>query len=437
MVPSFLDEFLSPEGIITRKREIDRYLEETRENILKARRRTEELNAENRTVMKKISEYRKTLEELRMNEIKMTARQKAMEEAISMLSKGIDEQESVSEQNAREIQTAQSRLNDIKTQIEENKKEKLDFERDERAIKNEVERLERNIGEKNKEIHKMEEVYRKKLVEMEQVNERVERVHVDLASINTEIRNIYDNFTENYSRDLAEYEDRMFDIKEQSTEIRNTINELKENLKKLGNVNLMAPEEFEEVKERYEFLSGQLEDLRKAREDLKKVTGEIRRESTELFLKSYESIKKNFHVMFRRLFGGGRGELRLTDTENVLDSGIEIFAQPPGKRLENISLLSGGERSLTAVALLFATYMVKPSPFCVLDEIDAALDEENVGRFISLVREFSESSQFIIITHNKKTVSGANSLIGITMAESGVSKVVSLRLEAIKEEVEV
>jgi chromosome segregation protein len=133
--------------------------------------------------------------------------------------------------------------------------------------------------------------------------------------------------------------------------------------------------------------------------------------------------------MFRHLFGGGRAELRLSDPNHILESGIEIFAQPPGKKLENINLLSGGEKSMTAVALLFATYLVKPSPFCLLDEIDAALDEENVGRFVQLLREFGRSSQFIIITHNKKTVTCANTLLGVTMEESGISKLISARLE--------
>jgi chromosome segregation protein len=133
--------------------------------------------------------------------------------------------------------------------------------------------------------------------------------------------------------------------------------------------------------------------------------------------------------MFRRLFGGGRGELRLSDPDHVLESGIEILAQPPGKKLEAISLLSGGEKTLTAISLLFATYMVKPSPFCFLDEIDAALDEANVIRFINLLREFSRTSQFIVITHNKKTVAGADTLLGVTMEESGVTKAIAVRLE--------
>lgn len=138
--------------------------------------------------------------------------------------------------------------------------------------------------------------------------------------------------------------------------------------------------------------------------------------------------------MFRRLFGGGRAEIRLTDPQNVLESGIEIFAQPTGKKLENIGLLSGGEKSMTAVALLFATYMVKPSPFCLLDEIDAALDEQNVTRFVTTLRCFANVSQYIIITHNKKTVLGAKTMLGVTMQESGVSKVIAIKLDAESEQ---
>ena len=133
--------------------------------------------------------------------------------------------------------------------------------------------------------------------------------------------------------------------------------------------------------------------------------------------------------MFRRLFNGGRAELRLADPQNVLTSGIDIFAQPPGKKLENISLLSGGEKTMTAVALLFATYQVRPSPFCLLDEIDAALDDKNVSSFVTTLESFANVSQYIVITHNKKTVMGANTMLGITMEESGVSKIIALRLD--------
>jgi chromosome segregation protein len=211
-------------------------------------------------------------------------------------------------------------------------------------------------------------------------------------------------------------------------ELREKLTVARQALKDLGNVNLMAPEEFTIAKERHTFLSGQIEDIKKSRDDIERVAQEMRAEATELFLETYNKIKKNFHNMFRRLCGGGRAELRLVDPQAVLESGIEIFAQPPGKKLENIALLSGGEKTMTAVALLFATYMVRPSPFCLLDEIDAALDDENVSRFVNILHEFSNVSQYFIITHNKKTAVSANTLIGITMEESGISKKITMRL---------
>jgi chromosome segregation protein len=247
---------------------------------------------------------------------------------------------------------------------------------------------------------------------------------------------VYDNFRERHSRDLSDYDSKMYELPGEMREYREKLNIEKDKLKDLGSVNLMAPEEYEEIKERFDFLNNQIEDLNKARSDLKQITDQIRTESTELFIETYNKIRKNFHVMFRRLFGGGRAELKLLEPDEVLTSGIEIYAQPPGKKLENIALLSGGERSLTAVALLFATYMVKPSPFCVLDEIDAALDEANVGRFVNTLMEFGKKSQFIVITHNKKTVAGAGALLGVTMEESGVSKAVSIRLNKDAVEVE-
>jgi chromosome segregation protein len=289
--------------------------------------------------------------------------------------------------------------------------------------------LEVEIGNHNRELAVKEQELKDKNAELATAQGEVERLQIEATEIRTEIRELYANFQERYSRDLSEYEARIPDLAP-STDLRPRLAELREQQRKLGSVNLMAPEEFAEVRERFEFLSAQLGDLTKAREDLKKVTVEIRSESTELFLDTYNLIKRNFHAVFRRLFGGGRAELRLETPDKPLESGIDILAQPPGKKLEHISLLSGGEKSLTGVALLFAIYMVKPSPFCLLDEIDAALDEENVGRLITLLKEFSANSQFVVITHNKRTVAGADTLYGVTMEESGISKMVAIRLES-------
>jgi chromosome segregation protein len=274
-----------------------------------------------------------------------------------------------------------------------------------------------------------QESVKKRMADLVKVQEGLEKIHLELVQSETEIKNIQDNFRETHSRDLMEFEERIFTITAPAAELREKLTQARTKLRDLGQVNLMAPEEFAETKERYDFLSTQLADLVKARDDLKNITAEIRAESSELFIATYNKIRKNFHNMFRRLFGGGQAQLRLSDQNHVLESGIEIYAQPPGKKLENITLLSGGEKSMTAVALLFATYMVKPSPFCLLDEIDAALDEQNVLRFVQILREFGRSSQFIVITHNKKTVTGAGTLLGITMEESGVTKMISTRIK--------
>jgi chromosome segregation protein len=296
------------------------------------------------------------------------------------------------------------------------------------TIRKEIHSLEESIKSSNSSLREKEESVKGLMEDLAGAQSKVEKVQVQLAETTTEIRTLYENFADVHSHHLEEYESRLFEISDSPGDLRNRLSQLKQEQRELGNVNLMAPEEFAEVKERHDFLTAQLKDLEKARSDLDRVTQEIQRESAQLFLETYEKIKRNFHTVFRRLFGGGRAEVRLTDPDDVLESGVEILVQPPGKKLESIALLSGGERSLTAVALLFAIYMVRPSPFCLLDEIDAALDESNVGRFVSLLHEFAEHSQFVVVTHNKKTVASANALVGVTMEEPGVSKVISLRV---------
>ncbi|MCF0262386.1 MAG: AAA family ATPase, partial [Sphaerochaetaceae bacterium] len=208
---------------------------------------------------------------------------------------------------------------------------------------------------------------------------------------------------------------------------------VKKKIESLGYINYMAEDEYNEAKKNYDFYSKNMEDLTKAKNDLEEVIAEIKHRSEEMFLETYGQIASNFQEMFTTLFGGGKAELVLTDEENILESGIDIKAQPPGKKMLQLSLLSGGERSMTAVALLFATYMVKPSPFCVLDEIDAALDARNIGAFMRVLDKFEEKSQFIIITHNKGTVMGSNTMLGVTQQEPGVSKMIGYKIEDIED----
>jgi chromosome segregation protein len=427
--PAFIDEFLAPEGIITKKREIDSGIRGRAEGIQQSRESIAALRRDNEELSGKIDQYRATLEELRVNRARMDAQAKAAEEQARLLRRELAGQEGLQRHIQDEIAADRGRLEELSAQIAAAELEIAGIEKRGAEFATEQKRLENDIAKKNGETAGNRASINKLSGDLAKVQEGVEKNHLDMVQTETEIKNIQDNFRETHSRDLQEFEERIFVITAQPAELRGTLAEVKGRLRDLGSVNLMAPEEFAETKERYEFLCGQMEDLVKARADLEKMTLEIRHEASEMFLSVYNRIKRNFHNMFRRLFGGGRAELRLADPNHILESGIEIFAQPPGKKLENITLLSGGEKSMTAVALLFATYMVKPSPFCLLDEIDAALDENNVIRFVMLLREFGNSSQFIIITHNKKTVTGAQTLLGITMEESGITKLLSVRLE--------
>jgi chromosome segregation protein len=207
-------------------------------------------------------------------------------------------------------------------------------------------------------------------------------------------------------------------------------------IEELGNVNLGAIEEYERVSERYEFLSEQKTDLQEAKDTLFQVIEEMDVEMKKRFKQTFEGIRTHFEPVFRALFGGGRADLRLTEPEDLLKTGVEIVAQPPGKKLQNLALLSGGERALTAIALLFSILKIRPVPFCILDEVEAALDEANVYRFSQYLKRYSSETQFIVITHRKGTMEEADVLYGVTMQESGVSKLVSVRLEDSKELVE-
>lgn len=208
---------------------------------------------------------------------------------------------------------------------------------------------------------------------------------------------------------------------------------LQKRIDEMGPVNLVAIEEYEETEQRYEFLTQQYDDLQKAKQQLLEVINKINSQTREMFIDTFNKIRENFQQIFVEVFGGGKADLRLIDEGDVLESGIEIVARPPGKQLQSISLLSGGEQAMTAIALLFSIYMVKPSPFCFLDELDAPLDESNINRFARMLQRFIQNSQFIIITHNKRTISMADVVYGVTMQERGVSKIVSVKLRQFEE----
>ncbi|MGH7327557.1 MAG: chromosome segregation protein SMC, partial [Polyangiaceae bacterium] len=211
-------------------------------------------------------------------------------------------------------------------------------------------------------------------------------------------------------------------------ETRSRIAELVHLLDRMGSVNLEAVREHAEAEERFTFYSTQKADLEKALADLERAIQQMNRESRRLFSETFEAVNQKFQEIFPRMFRGGRASLRLTNPEDMLETGVDILAQPPGKKLSSIELMSGGEKALTAVSLIFAIFQIKPSPFCILDEVDAPLDEANVARYNELVRSMTDRSQFILITHIKRTMQEVDVLYGVTMPESGVSKMVSVRV---------
>ncbi len=427
--PAFITEFLSPQGVMTKKRDIDEQINQNIQNVDSINNQISQLHGENKTLSSKIEEYKETLNKLKLNEIQMKEQISASQSQITMLNRQISSEKASLEETENELFIETKRADEISDQINTYQDELAEIEYRGKKLAEEMNELDAEIAKANKNVSGKSDSLNKKREEQNRCQEQYERLTISINSSDNDIRNVKQNFQEQYSRDLMEFEERMYKITVPAADLREKLSQTKKDFQSLGTVNLMAPEEFGEVKERYERQRTNFEDTQKSLENLIRVSEEIKSKSAEMFLETYNQIKKNFHNMFRRLFNGGRAELKLADPTNILTSGIDIYAQPPGKKLENIALLSGGEKTMTAVALLFATYQVRPSPFCLLDEIDAALDDKNVSSFVTALESFASVSQYIVITHNKKTVMGASTMLGITMEESGVSKMIALRLD--------
>ncbi|MCR5188871.1 MAG: AAA family ATPase [Treponema sp.] len=427
--PAFITEFLSPQGIMTKKREIDEQINANHKKVDQLDEEIAGLQSQNKDLSAKIEEYKETCNKLKLNEIQMQEQITASQNQISMLNRQLASEKASLQETKDELFTEQKRADEIREQINSYQDELAEIEYRGTKLADEMKKIDEEIAKANKSVSGKSSSLDKKREEQNRYQEQYERLTLSLNSSDNDIRNIKQNFQDQYSRDLMEFEERMYKITTPTVELREKLSNTKREFQALGSVNLMAPEEFIEVKDRYERQRSNYEDTQKSLENLTRVSEEIKSKSAEMFLETYNQIKKNFHNMFRRLFNGGRAELKLEDPTNILTSGIDIYAQPPGKKLENIALLSGGEKTMTAVALLFATYQVRPSPFCLLDEIDAALDDKNVSSFVTALESFASVSQYIVITHNKKTVMGASTMLGITMEESGVSKIIALRLD--------
>ena len=427
-VPSFIDELLSPQGVITKKHEIDHAMGESRVQVARHREAIATLREEQRGLLQLLDQYRERLTAQKVSLGEFQAKRDSYKTLLESLEKRITEQRYLHADAQRDAEIAAQRVDESVQQMADVRDEQQRIADEQESLEGQlaqiIEVIEREQDRLSGERHKINQQY-------DQLNElrtTIDKYTFHIESIQEQIQGVYRTFFDTYGKSLKEYDDRLSADLDDSAQLRDHLAAVKKQIQNMGYINHMAEEEFAEIKERYDFLSQQMADLNKAKQDLTRVITEIKTRSEQLFLDSYHHIRINFQHMFHRMFGGGRAELRLVDPEQVLESGIDILAQPPGKKLDRLAPLSGGEKALTAVALLFATYKVKPSPFCILDEIDAALDDRNIGYFLSVLEDFARSSQFIIITHNKHTVMGSQTLLGVTMQERGVSKAISYRM---------
>jgi len=430
---SFLDELIAPEGTIAKKQELDQAIAQKRKEIIRNRERVAHLREENLRLQSQmdlfqdaIAEHQSALSQLRSNK-------ESAQAWIANLRSTITEREYEYKDALAAATNAQERIYETQEDIRATEAEVKEIKTRIADLNRELEVLATRIEEQSRLIQDRESEKEDTFDEIQNLRSEREKAELHAQNLEEQIAGLYTNFFDTYGKSLKEFEHRLEEEElDDSPVLRARLEEVKKRVSGMGYINQMAEQEFSEIKEQYDFLTRQLDDLAKAKADLDNVITEITTRSEELFMTTYKEISAAFQAMFRRLFGGGRAELSLIDPDNILESGIDILAQPPGKKLTHLTLLSGGERSMTAVALLFATYSVKPSPFTVLDEIDAALDDRNIGYFLSLLEEFAQKSQFIIVTHNKHTVMGSTTLLGVTQMEPGVSTMVSYRLDTLE-----
>jgi len=284
------------------------------------------------------------------------------------------------------------------------------------------------LAAKRETLSVLEGRLRKLHLEREEAMEVRNKIEIEKTKLENDIEHLERNCMEEFHLSLPEVTADVDESEWQRDyqEVAQTYDQLKDRIENFGAINMRALEEYQENDERYQFLNSQRQDIEQSIADTQKAIAEINRRSVEQFQDAFKAIRENFMEVFQILFKGGQCDLRMLDEGDVLESGIDIIAQPPGKRLQNVLLLSGGEKALTALALLIAIFRYRPSPFCVLDEVDAALDDANINRFTQLILELSRDTQFIIITHNKKTMEICQTLYGVTMEEPGISKIVGV-----------
>ncbi|MTH52713.1 chromosome segregation protein SMC [Bacillus mangrovi] len=393
--------------------------------------------------IKKMSSIKHTEQESRSGleqeltglKISLAGKQQAFEHA----SEKAERLRSETDETARRLKEAKEDLELLATEVTSNTSGEHTLSRASAEKLSEKTKTIQSIEEKkaersslHAELDKMEHDLKENTRIYKQMSDWLKDEEVRLTRLDVELDSKLNHLREEYLLTFERAKER-YELKLEPDEARRKVKLIKRGIEELGTVNLGAIDEYERVSERYQFLHDQREDLMGAKDTLHQIIDEMDTEMKRRFSETFQAIRSHFETVFQALFGGGRAELRLSDPSDLLNTGVDIVAQPPGKKLQNLSLLSGGERALTAIALLFSILKVRPVPFCILDEVEAALDEANVHRFAQYLKRFSGQTQFIVITHRKGTMEESDVLYGVTMQESGVSKLVSVRLEDSRE----
>jgi len=351
----------------------------------------------------------------------------SVNEIIERINTDLENLQMSSEKRAENKEKAIAEIEILNKKIEEQKQKIADITEKISDKQNDLTKMDEEKTSVNQGIETAENTLTNINLDIAQIKENISKTEIKKAKLDMEFDNINARIWQDYEMTYNECLALKQDF--EGVNLNNKINSLRNQIKDLGNINIDAIAEYKEEKERYEFITTQKADLDKSEQNLQKIIADMTAIMKEEFLSKFNIINENFKEVFSELFGGGKALIKLADESNILESGIEIEVQPPGKKLQNMSLLSGGERAFTAIALLFAILKINPSPFCLLDEIEAALDDVNVYRFADYIKKFSDGIQFIVITHRKGTMEAADSIYGITMEERGISKLVSMKLK--------
>ena len=425
-------------GILSRANE----LEKLKKQRVKLAEKEKESSAELERAKANLSGIRYQLDmaledqaELKSKVSSFEAEKRATENSVKQLQVLLDSLSGDSEKRHQAVESAEREIEQLKARLTEKEKRLEEINGKISAIKQEIAQISANKLELEKKRTRAEKDAQQRNADIIELERRAAKTEQKKLASEMEEKQILDKLWDNYELSHSAAEELRRPV-ENLQKANREINELRRQISALGNPNLGAIDEYERVNTRYEFLTGQRDDVDKAKTELVDIIKDITGEMKEVFLRQFRAIDESFRQTFLELFGGGKAALVLEDEDNVLECGIEIKVQPPGKALSNISLLSGGEMAVVAIALYFAILKVRPTPFCVMDEIEAALDEANVTRYAQYMRRMSDKTQFLVITHRRGTMEEADMLYGVTMQEKGVSTVIELDLESAQKTIE-